>query len=193
MNTKVCSKCNVEKEICEFRKDTSKKDGLYPSCKRCKLLWRQKNKELTNLTNQRSRLNCQERIKKYNSEYQKKNKDKINTRSVERRKSDPLYRLSLLIRSRMYNFLKYKNVTKKNKTSEIVGCSLETLKFHIENQFTDGMSWELMGKHIHIDHIIPLSSAKTEQEILKLCHYTNLQPLWAKDNLKKHNKIIEKQ
>jgi hypothetical protein len=193
MNTKVCSKCNVEKEICEFRKDRSKKDGLYPSCKRCKLLWRQKNKELTNLTNQRSRLNCQERIKKYNSEYQKKNKDKINTRSVERRKSDPLYRLSLLIRSRMYNFLKYKNVTKKNKTSEIVGCSLETLKLHIENQFTDGMSWELMGKHIHIDHIIPLSSAKTEQEILKLCHYTNLQPLWAKDNLKKHNKIIEKQ
>jgi hypothetical protein len=93
----------------------------------------------------------------------------------------------------MYNFLKYKNVTKKNKTSEIVGCSLETLKLHIENQFTDGMSWELMGKHIHIDHIIPLSSAKTEQEILKLCHYTNLQPLWAKDNLKKHNKIIEKQ
>ena len=192
MNTKVCSKCSVEKEICEFRKDRSKKDGLYPSCKRCKLLWRQKNKELTNLANQRSRLNCQERIKKYNSEYQKKNKDKINTRSVERKKSDPLYKLSLLIRSRMYNFLKYKNVTKKNKTSEIVGCSLETLKFHIENQFTDGMSWELMGKHIHIDHIIPLSSAKTEQEILKLCHYTNLQPLWAKDNLKKYNKIIEK-
>ena len=192
MNTKVCSKCSVEKEICEFRKDRSKKDGLYPSCKRFKLLWRQKNKELTNLANQRSRLNCQERIKKYNSEYQKKNKDKINTRSVERKKSDPLYKLSLLIRSRMYNFLKYKNVTKKNKTSEIVGCSLETLKFHIENQFTDGMSWELMGKHIHIDHIIPLSSAKTEQEILKLCHYTNLQPLWAKDNLKKYNKIIEK-
>ena len=193
MNTKVCSKCNVEKEISEFRKDRSKKDGLYPSCKRCKLLWRHKNKELTNLANQRSRLNCQERIKKYNSEYQKKNKDKINTRSVERRKSDPLYKLSLLIRSRIYNFLKYKNVTKKNKTSEIVGCSLETLKFHIENQFTNGMSWELMGKHIHIDHIIPLSSAKTEQEILKLCHYTNLQPLWAKDNLKKYNKIIEKQ
>jgi hypothetical protein len=52
------------------------------------------------------------------------------------------------------------------------------------------MSWEKFGKYIHIDHIIPLSSAKTEEEIYKLCHYTNLQPLWAEDNLKKSNKLI---
>jgi hypothetical protein len=54
------------------------------------------------------------------------------------------------------------------------------------------MSWQLMGKHIHIDHIIPLSLAKTEEELYKLCHYTNLQPLWAEDNLKKSNKILKK-
>ena len=52
------------------------------------------------------------------------------------------------------------------------------------------MSWGLMGKHIHIDHIIPLSSAKTEEEVYELCHYTNLQPLWAEDNLKKGSKIL---
>ena len=51
------------------------------------------------------------------------------------------------------------------------------------------MSWELMGKHIHIDHIIPLSSAKSKKELFNLCHYTNLQPLWAEDNLKKGDKI----
>lgn len=190
MVTKKCSKCQIEKNVFEFRKDSTKRDGLYSSCKDCKLLWRRKNKELTNLANKRSRLNCQERIKKYNSEYQKKNKEKINKRAVDRRKSDSLFKLKSLIRSRLYNFLKFKNVTKKNKTSEIVGCSLEFLKEYLESKFTYGMCWELMGKYIHVDHIVPLSSAKNEEEIYKLCHYTNLQPLWAIDNLKKNNKII---
>ena len=53
------------------------------------------------------------------------------------------------------------------------------------------MSWDRIGKEIHIDHIIPLSSAKSEDEIYKLCHYTNLQPLWAEDNLKISNKILK--
>jgi hypothetical protein len=60
----------------------------------------------------------------------------------------------------------------------------------MENKFTEGMSWDNQGKW-HIDHIIPLSSANSEEEIYKLFHYTNLQPLWAKDNLSKHNKILE--
>ena len=94
------------------------------------------------------------------------------------------------MRSRLNIFLKTKGVRKTNKTFDIVGCSPEFLKEYIENKFTEGMSWVLMGKHIHIDHIIPLSSAKTEEDVYKLCHYTNLQPLWAEDNLKKSSKII---
>jgi hypothetical protein len=82
------------------------------------------------------------------------------------------------------------NIIKNNSTLDIIGCTPQFLKEYIENQFTDGMSWELMGKYIHIDHIIPLSSAKTEEELYKLCHYSNLQPLWAEDNLKKGNKIL---
>jgi hypothetical protein len=65
----------------------------------------------------------------------------------------------------------------------------EFLKKHLEIQFIEGMSWENQGKW-HIDHKIPLSSAKTEEEVYKLCHYTNLQPLWAEDNLKKGSKIL---
>ena len=85
--------------------------------------------------------------------------------------------------------MKIKNITKNNKTFEIIGCTPQELKEHIEKQFTEGMCWEKIGEHIHIDHIIPLSSAKTEEEIYNLCHYTNLQPLWAEDNLKKNKNI----
>ena len=61
----------------------------------------------------------------------------------------------------------------------------------MESQFTDGMTWDNWGKYgWHVDHKVPLSSAKTPDELIKLCHYTNLQPLWAKDNLSKGAKII---
>lgn len=69
------------------------------------------------------------------------------------------------------------------------GCSPEFLKEHLERQFVEGMTWENRNEW-HIDHIIPLSSAKTEDELYELCHYTNLQPLWAEDNLKKSNKVL---
>ena len=86
------------------------------------------------------------------------------------------------------SFLKSKNLQKNNKTFEVVGCTPEELKNHIESKFLVGMSWENQGDW-HIDHIIPLSSAINEDEIIKLCHYTNLQPLWALDNMKKGSKL----
>jgi hypothetical protein len=84
-------------------------------------------------------------------------------------------------------------ITKKNKSStlDFVGCDIDYLMKYLESKFTDGMSWENYGLYgWHIDHIIPLSSAKTEEEIYELYHYKNLQPLWAEDNLKKSNKIL---
>ena len=77
METKKCSKCGVVKEICEFRKDKTKKDGLYSSCKLCKLIWRRENKEITNSTNRRYKNNNKEKVIKYNSEYQKKIEKKL--------------------------------------------------------------------------------------------------------------------
>jgi hypothetical protein len=93
------------------------------------------------------------------------------------------------MRGRLNHFLTKNNLTKTNKTFEIVGCSPQFLKEYLEKQFIDGMTWENRSEW-HIDHIIPLSSAKTEDELYRLCHYTNLQPLWAEENLKKSNKII---
>mgnify|MGYP001564590719 CR=1 FL=1 len=71
---------------------------------------------------------------------------------------------------------------------ELIGCNLETIKNHIEKQFQEGMVWENHGKW-HIDHIIPFGTAKSEKEMIKLCHYTNLQPLWAEENLKKAKEL----
>ena len=77
-------------------------------------------------------------------------------------------------------------MAKTNTTFKIVGCTPEFLKEYLEKQFILGMTWKNHGFYgWHIDHIIPLSKAKTLKDFEKLCHYTNLQPLWAEENLKK--------
>jgi hypothetical protein len=133
------------------------------------------------------------RIKIKKKKYYENNKIRILIKNKNynknRLKNDDFFRLKTYVRNRINKFLKSKNMNKKNSTFEIVGCSPEFLREYIENKFTDGMNWGLIGKQIHIDHIIPLSSAKSEKEIYNLCHYTNLQPLWANDNLVKCNKI----
>ena len=84
----------------------------------------------------------------------------------------------------------FKNLFKDIKTKDILGCSFEDAKKHIESLWLEGMSWENYGLYgWHIDHKIPLASTKDKKEMEKLCHYTNLQPLWAKDNLSKGKKI----
>ena len=128
-------------------------------------------------------------IKEKNKEYNKNNREKRNIYISNRKKNDPIYRLSFIVRNRVRSYLKKNNITKNDKTFDIVGCSPEFLKEYLETKFIEGMSWDNHGKW-HIDHKIPLSSAKTEEEMYKLCHYTNLQPLWAEDNLKKGCKIL---
>jgi hypothetical protein len=81
-------------------------------------------------------------------------------------------------------------VTRKvGKTIELAGCSLEDLMKHLESKFTEGMTWENYGRW-HIDHIRPCASFSLEdpEEQKKCFHWTNLQPLWAIDNLRKSDK-----
>lgn len=122
-------------------------------------------------------------------EYKEANRESINAYERARIKSNPLYAMARRIRRRLRRALSDQGYTKRSRTFEIVGCSVEELHAHIERQFTEGMRWERFSE-IHIDHIIPVSSATNEQELLALNHYTNLQPLWAKDNLQKSNKIL---
>jgi hypothetical protein len=107
----------------------------------------------------------------------------------KRKKQEPQYRIKLNLRSRLKDALK-RSFSGKPSLS-LVGCSIEFLKKHLESKWTDGMSWENYGKW-HIDHILPCSSfnltipAKQEE----CFNWKNLQPLWAKDNIKKGAKIL---
>ena len=139
--------------------------------------------------------NNKDRLKKYNKEYRSKNKSKINERERKyqnnKYKNNLNFKLIKTVRNRIYDFLITKKISKKCKTFEIVGCTPQELKNYLETKFSDGMNWDNHSVNgWHIDHIIPLSSAKDEYEIYKLCHYTNLQPLWCFENLNKSNKLL---
>ena len=134
-----------------------------------------------------------ENLKKIQKKYlqTKKGKEAVRKKMSNLYKNNLKYRLGQLMRTRIKQILKNKNISKKNKTLIYLGCTPSELKLHIEQQFKPGMSWGNWGRSgWHIDHKIPLSSSKNEEDIKKLCHYTNLQPLWALDNLKKSNKVV---
>jgi len=106
-------------------------------------------------------------------------------------KETPKYKLINAVRSRLSEYLKQRGYDKDKNTFKVIGCTPDELRQHIEKQFTEGMSWGNYGHETwHIDHIIPISSGKNKDEIYRLSHYSNLQPLWAEENYEKSNKII---
>jgi len=121
-------------------------------------------------------------------EYYEANKKEINDKKTiykkEKRANCPLYRLRDNLRSRLNKAIKG-NYKSGSAVSDL-GCLIGELKIHLENQFEEGMSWENYGKW-HIDHIKALANfdLSNPEELKKACHYTNLQPMWAIDNLRK--------
>ena len=165
--------------------------------------WYEENKEELAVKKKRYYQNNKENYKKYNqdnkeqiSTYNKKwredNKENRAAYERKKRKTNPLYKMKGNLRNRTYKVFKTEGYEKGSTTEKMLGISYEKVKLHIERQFTDGMNWNNQGEW-HIDHIIPLSSANTEAELLKLCHYRNLQPLWAVDNISKGATITQVQ
>ena len=179
---KKCNTCQEIKLLEEFSLHKVKKDGHISNFLIC---LRIRNK----INRNKNKKNEKERVYKFLKKNPDYRKNYMKVYSKKRRKNDSQFKLINNIRARVLKFFKSKKINKNNKTLEIVGCNSEFLKNYIESKFTDGMSWDDMGKKIHIDHIIPLSSAKNKDEIYKLCHYSNLQPLWSIDNLKKGKKF----
>lgn len=108
---------------------------------------------------------------------------------AQKRRLNPVYVAGARIRSRIHNAFKRIQSSKSQRTEAIIGISLPDFLAHIERQFLKGMTWENRSEW-HIDHIIPLATAKTEEDVIRLNHYTNLRPLWAKDNLAKSDKVL---
>ena len=148
-----------------------------------------------------------EYYKQYSAEYYSKNKDKIklktklyrqknkhrrNQNHLMKVKTDLFYVLKKNIRGRIQVAVKRNSLIKDKKTLDILGCSISDLKTHLEKMFKPNMNWKNYGKGgWHIDHIIPLSFAQNDiNAFYKLCHYSNLQPLWESENCSKGAKIL---
>jgi len=132
----------------------------------------------------------QDRINSNKRQYFQENKERINAYRRKRKEIDPVFLISSRLRGRFNIALKRQGTHKKNKTMTYIGCTKEELRNHIQSKFVDGMSWGNKGEW-HIDHIIPISSfdLSDEKQVFQAMNFTNLQPLWAIDNIRKSNKI----
>jgi len=168
-----------KKLICEYHKQWQQKNKEY--IRRKRIEWQSKNidriKEYRDTNKEHHRQLC--RAWKHN------HKEYLN----EKRRTDVNYRLSVNLRSRVNKALK--GNYKSGSAVKDLGCTIPELKRHLESKFQEGMTWDnwsFIGWHI--DHIKPLSSfdLTDRKQLLEACHYTNLQPLWANDNLSKGDK-----
>jgi hypothetical protein len=130
------------------------------------------------------RKNNQEKIKKHARDY----KEKRNLKHAERMKTDPLYKVKCALRCAVKTAFYRIKENKPTKSANLLGCTWQEAKTHIENLWQEGMNWDNYGQW-HIDHKRPVSSfAKNELHLMN--HISNLQPLWANDNFAKGDKWI---
>jgi len=204
MEMKICSKCSVEQQLTEFHKNTKTVDGYKCWCKTCV---KEYDKKAYKLRYSKDKININKKSKihydnnsKYYKNYRITNKSiikkSINTAKKKRYHSDPVYRLKEIIRRAINYHFKTKNLMKKTNTLTILGCSFDEFKSHIESKFESWMNWDNYGKYNgtecygwDIDHITPIATAITEEDIIRLNHWSNLQPLCSYNNrvIKKDN------
>lgn len=182
----VCHNCNKEKEIIEFHKDKTQKNGFKTACRECRS-FQAKIKRFKNNT-------LKQKIKLQKSDIeilQIKNKKRIYNTNYQRERynKDSIYKIKNNLRSRFKMALKS---TRGGSAIRDLDCSIPELKQWLEQQFKEGMTWGNHGEW-HIDHIIPMSKfdLSDPKQVKKACHWFNLQPLWAEENLKKSDKYYE--
>jgi len=157
----------------------------------------EKTKTANRRRNECYRIKNRERIRDFNKKYREKDKEAFNKRAREYQSNRCLtnlkYRLIVRLRGRLSDAIRGKSGKCSGSHITNLGCSIAELKMYLEGQFRDGMSWENYGrKGWHIDHKIPLAffDLSDIEQLKKACHYSNLQPLWAQENLIKGKKLL---
>jgi aspartyl-tRNA synthetase len=189
-----CSRCKCTMLLKYFSEN--RKGELFKTCDTClekNRKYAENHKEERKENTERWVMNNKEHFKEQKKIYYKANKEKINRKKNEwdknKRDTDVNYRVLKNLRNRLWYAIKEN--TKSATTKILLGCTSEELKIHLENKFTDGMNWDNYGKW-HIDHILPccsfdMSSSDKQKECF---HFSNLQPLWAIDNMIKGGRIL---
>lgn len=198
---KTCTKCKLSKTFENYHAKPAGKYGLHSICRSCRssqaTAWTKANgdrsREIQRDAKRRIRETAEgrQRLSLVNQKYVKSNKETVNAYWRNRRQEDPLFALKSRYRGLVNKAFSRRGFRKTGRSADILGCTWEVLSAHIERQFTEGMTWEkLFAGEIHIDHILPLACVMNEEDARLLSHYTNLQPLWARDNMLKGAKIL---
>lgn len=206
---KCCNKCGEIKPLTEFHRSKAHSLGVAGKCKACVRIYgtaynlenaekkRARERERHRNNPEKGRSACRAYYRANKAETLAKRKEYMAERGLARlkwrSKNDPNHRIKVLCRSRTRLALLGIGA-KSARTQELLGAPIEVVRAHIESLFQPGMTWENAGKDgWHIDHIRPCASFDlTDPEQQKACfHYTNIQPLWAKDNLSKSDKWQE--
>jgi hypothetical protein len=175
---KTCFKCQIAKPLDLFGKDKRQKDGKFYYCKDCS--------KVRSITNN-NKLRATKEGRAAHSQSSLCSQKNSPTGQYAKLKNDPLFKFAFNMRSLVGHSIKKQGYSKKAKTAAILGCDFEFFQLYMEMQFKPGMTWDNHGEW-HIDHKTPISWAKTEEEVIKLNHFTNLQPLWAVENIQKGNR-----
>lgn len=182
------------KLLSDFNKYTRSKDGLQFWCRECqhekyveKIEYNRERNRLWGITNRKRKLETNRRWCAANLERKRETSRKWK---AKRYNTDPLFNLTVKLRRRIDTALRtrYEGKVKSDSAINLLGCTFSHFKEHIEQQFTDGMTWEkCFNGEIHLDHVVPCAAFDlSDPEQQRVCFgYQNIQPLWACDNLSK--------
>lgn len=210
---KKCTRCKELKQYSEFNQCKSGRFGLHNHCRMCqkevRRNWYIKNQEIElakskeysksekgKIVRDRSYLLNKDKLLKRNR-IARSTPHARNLANIARKKmldNNISFKISQNLRSRLRLAIINGDGVKYSRTLELLGCSIEEFRLHLESKFISGMSWENYGyKGWHIDHIKPccLFDLKQEDQVKQCFHYTNMQPLWWQDNFSKGSKFKE--